>query len=128
MWLSPSWILLSMSLSSKRGVIQITDNIKWFYRVSHPIMSASAPVAEYTASVPPYEKVIVEQQWARHLPNPFQIIDNIRRKVEGAMEIPDVFSNPLVIGVMEGIQFEYSIMQEVPVPRRRIMSHSPQED
>jgi hypothetical protein len=39
--------------------------IIWFYCVSHPIMSKHAPVAEYTTFVPPYEEVIVEQQWAR---------------------------------------------------------------
>jgi len=29
--------------------------MKWFYRVSHPIMIAPAPVTYYTAHVAPYE-------------------------------------------------------------------------
>jgi len=37
---------------------------------------------------------MVEQQWARHPPNPYQIINNIRAKVDGAMGHPDVFLNP----------------------------------
>lgn len=48
--------------------------------------------------------------------------------MEGAMEIPDVSSNPPVLGVMEGIWPEYSILQEVSVPRRRSMSHNLQQD
>jgi len=35
--------------------------IKWFYRVSHPLMSEPTPVAKYTTLVPPYEEVIVKQ-------------------------------------------------------------------
>ena len=35
--------------------------IKWFYCVSHPMFSESAPIAEYTTPIPPYEEVIVEQ-------------------------------------------------------------------
>jgi len=66
-------------------------------------MSAPPPVAEYTAPVPPYKEVIVEQQWARQVPDPLQIIENIRRWVDSAMGVPDVFGNPLVADIMEGI-------------------------
>jgi hypothetical protein len=62
------------------------------------------------------------------VPDPFQIIDNIRRRVEGAMKILGVFSKPLFVGVMEGIRSEYNIMQEVPVTRRRTRSHNPQDE
>jgi len=76
-------------------------------------------------SVPSYEEVIVEQQWARHPPDLFQVIGNIRVRVESALGVPDVFSNPLVLGIMEGIRAEYSVLEEVPVSRRRTRSHSP---
>jgi hypothetical protein len=44
------------------------------------------------------------------------------------MGVPDVFSNPLVLGIMEGIRAEYSMLEEVSAPRRRSRSHSPHED
>jgi len=44
------------------------------------------------------------------------------------MGVPDVFENPIVSSIMEGIRSEYSIMQEVSVPRSRTMSYSPQEE
>jgi hypothetical protein len=90
-------------------------------------MIALVPVANYTTVAPLYEEVIVEQQWARQPSDPFQIIGNIRVKVESAMGHPDVFSNPVVVGIMEGILSEYIILQEVSVLRRRSTSHSPQE-
>ena len=54
----------------------------WFYRVSHPIVNPPAVVPHYTTDahlrpIPPYKEVIVEQQWARHHPDPYQIISNI---------------------------------------------------
>jgi len=52
--------------------------IKWFNRVSHPIMRDPASVAEYTTPVPPFAKVIVEQQWAIQVPDPLHIILNIK--------------------------------------------------
>ena len=100
--------------------------IKWFYRVSHPVFSQPAPVDEYTAPAPPYEEVIVVQQWPRQVSDPLQIIDNVKSIVDSAMEVPDVFINPPFAGIMEGIQSEYCMMQEEPVPRRRTRSHSPQ--
>jgi hypothetical protein len=45
--------------------------MKWFYRASHPIMIAHEPVADYTTPVPPYEEVIVDQQWVRQPLDPF---------------------------------------------------------
>jgi len=101
--------------------------IKWFYNVSHPIMIAPTAFADYIAFVPPYEEVIVEQQRARQPPDPFQIISIIKARVESAMAVLDVFSNPLVLGIMEGIRSKYSVLEEVLIPRRRTRSHSPQE-
>jgi hypothetical protein len=99
--------------------------MKWFYHVSYPLMIAPDVVPEYTIRRPVYDEVIVEQQWTRHPPSPFQIINNIRVRVESAMEVPDVFSNPLVLCIMEGIRGEYSVLEEVWAPQRR--SRRPQE-
>ena len=93
-----------------------------FYRVSLPIMSNLASVADYTTRVPPYKEVIVEQLWARQVPDPLQIIENIKRIVDSAMEFPNVFSNLLVVGIMEGIRSEYSMLQEESVPQMRTMN------
>ena len=102
--------------------------MKWFYKVSHPHMIAPEAVPDYTAPVPPYKKVIVEQQWARHPPDPLQIIQNIRVVVDDAMVgIPDVYSNPVVALVMETIQQQYRVLEQVSAPLRRTSSHSPQE-
>jgi len=62
----------------------------WFYRVSHPIMSEIRLIAKYTTHVPPYEEVIIQQQWARQVPDPLQIIANIRARVELALDYPEV--------------------------------------
>jgi hypothetical protein len=60
--------------------------MNWFYKVSHPLMIAPAAIPDYTTPVPPYEEVVVEQQWVRQPPDLFQIIGNIRVRVESAME------------------------------------------
>jgi len=90
--------------------------MKWFYRVSHPLIIGPTLVPEYIVPRPVYEEVIVEQQWARHPPDPFQIIGNIRARVEDAMEISDVTSNPLFFGILEGIQSNYTVFDDVPAP------------
>jgi len=69
--------------------------IKWFYRVSHPLIVNPAPIPEYVAPRPVYQEVIVEQEWVRHPPDPLQVISSMRAIVEHAMEIPEVASNPL---------------------------------
>jgi len=99
--------------------------IKWFYKVSHPLKIGPAPVPEYAVLRPVYEEILVEQQCDRYPPNPFQIIDNIRARVENAMVIPDVTSNPLFFGLLEGIRSDYTVFDEVSAPRRR--SKSPRE-
>jgi len=86
----------------------------WFYRVSHPIVNPPAVVPDYTADahprpVPTYEEVIVEQQWAIHPLNPFQVNDNMRGKVEHAIEILEVVSNPLFCSIFEGLQSDYIV-------------------
>jgi len=112
-WLRAYWSLSSMSLARCRGVIwsQRARNIcthggymRWFYRVSNPLIIGPAPVPKYTVPRPVYEEVIVEQQWVRHPPGPFQVIQNIRAVVDTTLEgIPDVHSNPVVARVMETI-------------------------
>jgi len=86
-----------------------------------------AAIPDYAAAapphlVPPYEEVIVEQQWAKHPPDPYQIISNIRARVDSAMGHPDVFGNPEVLRIMQGIQSEWSMMEQMPAPWRRSMS------
>jgi hypothetical protein len=44
--------------------------IKWFYRVSHPLIVCPAPVPEYVVPQPVYQVILVEQEWAKHPPNP----------------------------------------------------------
>jgi hypothetical protein len=104
--------------------------MKWFVRVSHPIVNPPAAIPDYAAAapprpVPPFEEVLVEQQWARHPPDPYQIISNIRARVDSAIGHPDVFGNPEVLHIMQGIQSEWSMLEQVPAPRRR--SRSPQD-
>jgi hypothetical protein len=82
-------------------------------------MIGPAPVPKYTVPRPVYEEVIVEQQRARHPPDPFQVIDNIRARVENAMGIPDVVSNPLFFGILEDIRSNYTVFEEVLAPRSR---------
>ena len=62
----------------------------WFYRVSHLILNPPTVVPDYAADVhprpvPPYEEVIVQQQLARDPPDPFQVIDIMRGRVEHAL-------------------------------------------
>jgi hypothetical protein len=104
--------------------------MRWFVRVSHPIVNPHAAIPDYVADapprhVPPYEEVLVEQQWARHPPDPYQIISNIRARVDSAIGHPNVFGNPEVLRIMQGIQSEWSMLEQVPTPRRR--SRSPQD-
>lgn len=101
--------------------------IRWFYHVSHPIMSDLTFVAEYTAHVRPYEEVIVQQQWARQVPDSPHIIANIRARVAREMGHPDVFMSLVFTGVLQGIQLEYNILQEEAVPQGRTRSQSPEE-
>ena len=78
--------------------------MRWFVRVSHPIVNPPAAIPDYTADVPPYEEVIVELQWVKHPPDPYQIINNIRARVDGTMGHPDVFRNQEeIMRLMQGI-------------------------
>ena len=105
--------------------------MRWFVRVSHPIMNPPAAIPNYATDAPPrlvlpYEEVIVEQQWAMHPPDLYQIIRNIRARVDNTMGHPDVFRNPEeVMRLMQGIQSEWSMLEQIPAPRRR--SRSPRD-
>jgi len=49
--------------------------MRWFIKVSHPIVNPPAAIPDYAVDAPPcpvlpYEEVIVEQQWVRHPPDP----------------------------------------------------------
>ena len=78
---------LHVLIHQQRGD-QVPDNQSWahtrgymrrFVTVSHPIVNPPAAIPDYAAAapphpIPPYEEVIVEQQWARHPIDPYQII------------------------------------------------------
>lgn len=90
--------------------------MRWFISVSHPIVNPPAAILDYTAAapprpVPPYEEVIVEQQWTIHPSDPYQILSNVRARVDSAMGHPDVFGNPQVLRIMQGIQSEWSMLE-----------------
>jgi len=99
--------------------------IRWFYHVSHPFIVNPAPEPDITMSRPVYQDILVDQDWARHPPDPRQVISTMRDKVEHAMQIPEVVSNLLFFGILEGFRTDYSVFEQQPVPRKRSMS--PQE-
>jgi len=116
-----------MSLASRTGVTRSRRGdgwahsvgyMKWFYHVSHPLIVSPTPVPKHVAPRPVYQEVIVEQEWASHSPNPFPIIGNMRTRVEHAMEIPEVVSNPLFFSILEGLRSSYTVFDELPAPRR----------
>jgi len=69
-------------LSHQQRAHPVSDNqlwahtrghMRWFVRVSNPIVNPPAAIPDYAADAPPrpappYEEVIVEQQCVRHLP------------------------------------------------------------
>jgi len=76
---------------------------------------------------PVYQDILVDQEWARHPPDPLQVISSIRGRVEHAMQIPEVVSNPLFFSILEGLRTDYSVFNHQQVLRRKCRSHSPQE-
>ena len=83
--------------------------IRWFYRVSHPLIVNLAPEPEIVMPRLVYQDILFDQDWARHPPDPLQVISSMRGRVEHAMEIPEVVSNPLFFGILEGLQTDYSV-------------------
>ena len=136
MWLLPSWGLLCMSFPSSRGVtrslttslgsIQI-GTLGGFTVYPHPLIVNPAPELDNVTPRPVYQDILVDQEWARHPPDPLQVIRSIKGKVEHAMQIPGVVSNPLFFSILEGLRTDYSVFDHQQVPRRRSRSHSPQE-
>ena len=96
-----------------------------------PYISSSyvnpAPEPDIVITRPAYQDILVDQEWARHPPDPLQVISSMRGRVEHAMEISEVVSNPLFFGILEGLWTDYSVFDHLQVPRRRSRSHSPQE-
>jgi len=99
--------------------------IRWFYRVSHPIIVNPPPEPKITVPRPVYQDVLVDQDWGKHPPDPRQVISIMRERVEQALQILDVVSNPLFLGILEDLHSDYIVFDQQPVPRRR--SRSPQE-
>jgi len=134
MWLLPSWSLLSMSLPQQHRGHQVPDEepwrhsdryIRWFYRVSHPIIVNPPLEPEITMSRHVYHDVLVDQDWGRHPPDPRQVLSTMRDRAEHAFQILEVVSNPLFLGILEGLRSDYIVFDQQPVPRRR--SRSPHE-
>jgi hypothetical protein len=44
--------------------------IRWFYRVSHPLIVNPAPEPDIIMLRPVYQDILVDQDWARHPPDP----------------------------------------------------------
>jgi len=138
-WIWPSWSLLYMSSAIKRGVIWFRITSRglilggtWDSSVEYHILLWTPRVHSWlhnwcpSCHVPPYEEVIVEQQWAIHPPDPYQIISNIRARLDSAMRHPDVFRNPEeVLRLIQGIQSEWTTLKQMSALRRR--SRSPRE-
>ena len=101
--------------------------IRWFYRVSHPFIVNPAPEPDNVMPRPVYQGILVDQEWAKHPPDPLQVISSIRDGVEHAMQILEVVSNPLFFSILEGLQTDYSVFDHQQVPRRRSRSHSAPE-
>jgi len=101
--------------------------IRWFYRVSHPLIFNPAQEPDIVIPRPVYQDILVDQDWAKHPPDPLQVITSMRDRVEHAMQIPEVLSNPLFFSILEGLRTDYSVFDHLQVPRRRSRSHSPQE-
>jgi len=101
--------------------------IRWFYRVSHPPIVNPAPEPDIVMPRPVYQDILVDQDCAKHPPDPLQVISSMRDRVEHAMEIPEVVSNQLFFSILEGLRTEYSVFDHQQVPQRRSRSHSPQE-
>jgi len=99
--------------------------IRWFYRVSHPIIVNPALEPHIVFPRPVYQDILVDQEWARHPPDPLQVLIILRARVKQAIEIPDVVSNPLFLSILEGLQTDYSVFDQQPVPWRKTRSHSP---
>ena len=99
--------------------------IRWFYRVSHPIIVNPPLEPEITMSRHVYHDVLVDQDWGRHPPDPRQVLSTMRDRAEHAFQILEVVSNPLFLGILEGLRSDYIVFDQQPVPRRR--SRSPQE-
>jgi hypothetical protein len=69
--------------------------IKWFYRVSHPMIAIMRLLLNTQLMSLLIEEVVGEQQWVRQLPDQLQIILNIRVRVDSAMGHHDVFLSPI---------------------------------
>jgi len=132
MWLLPSWSLLCMLFPSSRGVVRSrTTSLGSILRgtlggsTMYLIPSSSTLLQSLIMSCRDLSTRIFLLN--RHPPDPLQVINNMRGRVEHAMQIPEVVSNPLFFSILEGLWIDYSVFDNQQVPRRRSRSHSPQK-
>jgi len=76
--------------------------MRWFHRVSHPLIVDPTPVPEYVVPRPVYYEILVEQSGLDILPIHCRST-TMRDRVEHAMEIPEVVSNPFFFSILEGL-------------------------
>ena len=86
--------------------------IRWFYHVSHPIIVNPPLEPEIAVPRPIYHDVLVDQDWGRHPPDPRQVLSTMRDRVEHTLQIPEVVSNPLFLGILEGIRSDYIVFDQ----------------
>lgn len=54
--------------------------VRWFYRVSHPLIVNPAPEPDIVMPRPVYQDILVDQEWARHPLDPLQVIGRMRER------------------------------------------------
>jgi len=130
MWLLPSWSLLSMLFPSSIGVTRSWTTSLGGILIGtsggstvYPIIVNPPPEPEITVPRPVFQDVLVDQDWGRHPPDLRQVISTMRERVEHALQILDVVSNPLFLGILEGLRFDYIVFDQQPVPRRSLGVH-----
>jgi len=83
-------------VAQQHSVAQVPDKepwkhsdryIRWFYRVSHPLIVNPAPEPDITMPRPVYQDILVNQDWALHPPDPLQVISSMRCRFQRWIQI-----------------------------------------
>jgi len=93
--------------------------IRWFYRVSYHIIVNPPLEPEISVSRLVYHDVLVDQDWGRHPPDPRQVLSTMQYRVEHALQILEVVSNPLFLGILEGLRSDYIVFDQCNTPISR---------
>jgi len=90
----------------------------WFYHVSHSVMSHPTEVVEEPPHRPHYKEVIIQEECARELPDPLQVMRNIYDITEEALRYPN--PHPYFHNMIMRIQEEIHPVIELHIVRRRM--------